>query len=288
MVEALEKYQETSLMIFLGRAYPNLWQVIVAVQEENQILPCAIASGDGRALIMTKSPDDKLIDQTLRAPSIEMGYYVGFCAKPTTTELVHRWAIKNTLSQAWRIGRCIAKARKDNTLSTVTEQIIEEMGGIESTKVLFRGKIVGVERRLFKGHSHGEVVIKHLAGEAAQDQSGSAANVQALALDGELRIPFMNENLLARHIGDDGKETIIASVPDLITVLNAANGKALGIGEYRYGVVVNVLGMACSPAWNGNDRGLKAGGPVAFGYDDVEYRPLGVYQEPRSVIREFS
>ena len=257
------------------------------MQEENQILPCAIASGDGRALIMTKAPDDKIIDQTLRAPCIEMGYYVGMAAKPSTTELVHKWAIKNTLSQAWRIGRCIGRAGKNNTMSTVTEQIIADMGGSASAKVLFRGKIVDVERRLFKGHSHGEVVIKHLEAETGQEQS-SAGVMPAVATGGELRIPFMNENLLARHISEDGAETLIATVPDLITVLNAANGKALGIGEYRYGVVVNVLGMACSPAWNGNERGLKAGGPAAFGYDDIEYQPLGVYKEPRSVIQEFS
>lgn len=236
---------------------------------------------------MTKSPDDKIIDQTLRAPSIEMGYYVGFCAKPTTTELVRKWAIKNTLSQAWRLGRCIARAGKNSTLSTVTEQIIEEMGGGATAKVLFRGKIVGVERRLFKGHSHGEVVIRHITPGDKMLQNGATDSSLSVATGGELRIPFMNENLLARHVSDDGKEMVVASVPDLITVLNAANGKALGIGEYRYGVVVNVLGIACSPVWNANECGLSAGGPAAFGFDDITYRPLGVYQQPRSVIAEF-
>ncbi|TPX17829.1 uncharacterized protein E0L32_002930 [Thyridium curvatum] len=274
---------------WMGRAYPNLWQVTVAVHEREQILPCAIASGDGRALVMTKSPHDTLIDQTLRAPSIEMGYYVGFCAKPSTTEMVHKWAIKNTLSQAWRIGRCIARASKNSTAGTVSEQIIEEMGGPQSAKILFRGKIVGVERRLFKGHSHGEVVIKHMAVDKSspQDNSAMAASIP-VAVGGELKIPFMNENLLARHVGDDGHENVVASVPDLITVLNAASGKALGIGEYRYGVIVVVLGMACSPVWNQSKAGLEAGGPAAFGYDRVEYRPLGDYKEPRSVIDEFS
>ncbi|KAF4991690.1 hypothetical protein FGRMN_7663 [Fusarium graminum] len=273
---------------WMGRAYPNLWQVIVAVQEENQILPCAIASGDGRALVMTKSPDDKLIDQTLRAPAIEMGYYVGFCAKPTTVDLIHRWAIKNTMSQAWRIGRCIARAKKNNTMSTVAEQIIEEMGGGESAKVLFRGKIVEVERRLFKGHSHGEVVIKHIPADTDHKHNVHQANLPPEATGGDLRIPFMNENLFARHRRDDGSESVIAAVPDLITIINSANGKALGIGEYRYGMLVNVLGVACSPVWNKNDRGLEYGGLAAFGYDDVEYRPLGIYKEPRSVIEEFS
>lgn len=236
---------------------------------------------------MTRSPDDKIIDQTLRAPSIEMGYYVGFCAKPTSTELVHRWAVKNTLSQAWRIGRCIAWASRDNTVSTVTEQIIEEMGGGDSAKILFRGKIVDVERRLFRGHSHGEVVIKHVSTEDSQEQNGTAAGLPAVATGGELRIPFMNENLLARHRREDGSETVIAAIPDLISIINSANGKALGIGEYRYGVLVNVIGVACSPVWNGNEKGLKAGGLAAFGYDDIAYCPLGTYKEPRSVIEEF-
>lgn len=280
--------RETDLGV-QGRAFPNLWQVTIAVQEENQILPCCITSGDGRTLLMTKSPNDYIIDRTLRAPTIDMGYYVGFCARPTTARLARKWAVKNTMSQAWRIGRCIARAAQNNTASTVTRQLIEELGGPDSAKLLFRGKIVNVERRLHKGHSHGEVVIGHVSADGEDDKG---APLSAVAVGGELRIPFMNENLLARHVPDmsanGATSSVIASVPDLITVLDASNGKALGIGEYRYGVVVDVLGIACSPVWGGNEKGLRAGGPVAFGYGDVDYRPLGVYSKPRSVIEEFS
>jgi DUF917 family protein len=234
---------------------------------------------------MTNTPDDKIIDRTLRAPAVEMGCYVGFAAKPTSTALVHKWSVRNTLSQAWRIGRCIAMATKNNTLNTVTEQIITEVGGGQSAKILFSGKIVGIERRLYRGHSHGEVVIKPVS--AAESEDDGMRIGTAVATRGELRIPFMNENILAKHINDDGEEAVIACVPDLISVLNASTGKALGVGEYRYGVLVHVLGIACSPVWNSNERGLQAGGPAAFGYDDVVYQPLGVYFEPASVIREF-
>ena len=271
-----------------GRAFPNLWQVTVAVQEENQILPCCIASGDGRALIMTKAPDDKIIDRTLRAPTIDMGYYVGFCARPSTTDLVRKWAVKNTISQAWRIGRCIALATCNNTLGTVAEQIIEELGGPQSAKILFRGKIVGIERRLYKGHSHGEVIIKHISEDSDVEQNNASNGLSAVASGGELRIPFMNENLIAKHCSSEGEEKVVASVPDLIAVLDAGSGKALGIGEYQYGALVTVLGIACSPVWSGNDKGLKAGGPAAFGYDDVVHQSLGEYHEPLSVIKEFS
>lgn len=217
-----------------------------------------------------------------------MGYYVGFCAKPSTTDLVRKWAVKNTMSQAWRIGRCIARAAQNNKIGTVTQQLIEELGGSESAKLLFCGKIVNVERWLHKGHSHGEIVIRHVSG-GDEDGDEKLQSQNAIATGGELRIPFMNENLLARHHaeGDTGG-AVIASVPDLVAVLNSSNGKALGIGEYCYGVVVDVLGIACSPVWGGNNKGLMAGGPSAFGYDHVEYRPLGLYRQPRSVIEEFS
>lgn len=132
-----------------------------------------------------------------------------------------------------------------------------------------------------------KVRVRHIPADASQG-NGTTAHLAAVATGGELRIPFVNENLIARNRREDGTETVIAAVPDLITVLNAANGKAVGIGEYRYGAVVNVLGVACSPAWDESERGLQAGGVAAFELNDVEYRPLGTYKEPRSVIEEFS
>lgn len=234
---------------------------------------------------MTKSSDDEAIDRTLRAPAIEMGYYVGLAAKPTNTDLVRKWSIRNTVSQAWRIGRCIARAKRMNTINTVAEQIVYEVGGPSTAKILFRGKIIGVERRLFKGHSHGEVVIQAVLSD--EGDLIDPESMAAVAEGGTVRIPFMNENLLAEHHHGDGPMEVIASVPDLITVLDAQTGKALGIPEYKYGVVVTVLGITCSPIWGETEAGIRKGGPAAFGFDHVSYKPLGVYQEPLSVIREF-
>ncbi|KIV95268.1 hypothetical protein PV10_02941 [Exophiala mesophila] len=272
---------------WMGRAFPNLWQVTVAVHEKNQIAPCAIASGDGRAMILTKATDDRSIDRSLRAPAIEMGYYVGLAAKPTTTNLVQKWSVRNTMSQAWRIGRCIARANLNNTVGSVAEQIIQEVGGPTTAKILFRGKIIGVERRLYKGHSHGEVVLQAIPvhdGDPVEDGSLTPA----VAHGGTLRIPFMNENLIAEHHPPGGKARVVATVPDLITVLDAQSGRALGVPEYKYGVVVNVLGITCSPIWGQTKAGLMAGGPAAFGFDEITYEPLGTYSQPRSVIEEYA
>jgi DUF917 family protein len=206
-------------------------------------------------------------------------------AKPSTKEKVVKYSVLNTMSLAWRIGRCIARAKQHNTTSTVAEQIIDEVGGPETAKILFRGKIIGVERRLWKGHSYGEIIIQQVADEELESSSSTSATV---AVGGVLKIPFKNENIYAKHVKDDGSEEYVAMVPDLIAVLDTQSGKALGVPEYRYGVMVTVLGITCSPRWVDTPKGLEIGGPAAMGFKDVVYQPLGVYVEPKSVVLEFA
>jgi DUF917 family protein len=122
------------------------------------------------------------------------------------------------------------------------------------------------------------------------EQDLNAANrSMAVATGGMLKIPFKNENILAEHTLPDGTTTrIVASVPDLIAVLDNGSGRALGVPEFKYGQRVTVIGITCSPRWTDTPAGLEIGGPKAFGYQNVEYKPLGQYAAPRSVIEEFS
>lgn len=80
---------------------------------------------------------------------------------------------------------------------------------------------------------------------------------------------------------------IIAIVPDLVTVLDAQNGEALGTQDYRYGLPVSVIGITASEKWTSTPRGIEIGGPKGFGFDDLEYKPLGKFCKPRSVIDEY-
>lgn len=176
-------------------------------------------------------------------------------------------------------------------VDTVAESIIAEVGGPESARVLFKGKIVGVERVLRMGHAYGEVTIESTTGDA------NAAKEHII-------IPFKNENIYAKKEDANGKGEvslaplhkmlpllmdiqILAIVPDLICVLDAHNGEALGTQEYRYGLPVIVLGITASEKWTSTARGLKIGGPKGFGFDDLEYKPLGKFSKPHSVIDEF-
>jgi len=272
---------------WMGRAYPTYWQTTIAVHAPGELVPCVIDSGDGKTIIMTKASNDEIVDRALRASCAEMGSRVGKAAKPTTTDRVRKFGVLNTVSLAWRIGRCIARAEATNTLSSVAEAIVDEVGGTKSAKILFRGKIVGVERRLFKGHSYGSITTAGLSALEEDSTESTANRLPAVATGGTLTIPFKNENIYAEHVAEDGTKTFIASVPDLICVLDTDSGKSLGVPEFKYGIRVTVLGITCSPRWTETPAGLKIGGPTAFGYD-IEYKPLGEYVEPKSVIEEFA
>ena len=59
---------------------------------------------------------------------------------------------------------------------------------------------------------------------------------------------------------------MIASVSDLICVLDSGNGQSLGTPDYKYGQRVTVLGVTAAPQWTDTERGLAMGDLRAFGW----------------------
>ncbi|OLN83092.1 Hydantoin utilization protein A 4 [Colletotrichum chlorophyti] len=262
---------------WMGRAYPVSWQTTPVVYEKKAMMvPTCISDGNGRIIFMTKAPTELDAERALRAALSQMGSHVGCAKGPVSGRNTKAWVVENTMSLAWRIGRAVALSRCTNTVDTVAESIIAEVGGPESARMLFKGKIVGVERVLRMGHAYGEVIIESTAAD-----SGAAGSKEKLI------IPFKNENIYAKKVDADGNEEILAVVPDLVCVIDAQNGEALGTQEYRYGLPVIVLGITASDKWTSTERGLEIGGPKGFGFNDLEYKPLGKFSKPRSVIDEF-
>ncbi|KAH7305500.1 hypothetical protein B0I35DRAFT_400173 [Stachybotrys elegans] len=263
---------------WMGRAYPVSWQTTPVVFEKKaMMIPTCISDGNGRILLMTKAPTELDAERALRAALSQMGSHVGCAKGPVSGKNTKAWVVENTMSLSWRIGRAVSLSRCTNMVDTVAESIINEVGGPESARVLFKGKIVGVERTLRMGHAYGEVIIES---SADGDEAPGTAKERLI-------IPFKNENIYAKKVGVDGKEEIIAIVPDLVCVIDSQNGEALGTQEYRYGLPVVVLGITASEKWTSTERGIEIGGPKGFGFDDLEYKPLGKFSKPRSVIDEF-
>ncbi|KAH9818123.1 Hydantoinase A-domain-containing protein [Teratosphaeria destructans] len=253
---------------FMGRAYPTYWQTTIAVHAPGSLIPCAIDSGDGKTILMTRASNDEI------------------AANPTTGDRVRRFGVLKTVSLAWRIGRCIALAGATNTLATVAESIVREVGGPTSAKILFRAR-----SSTWSGGSSRATPTAPSPWPASRRRRRSRRacrprRLPAVREGGTLMIPFKNENIYVEHTAEDGTKSIVASVPDLICVLDTSSGKSLGVPEFKYGFRVTVLGITCSPRWTETEAGIQIGGPKAFGYD-IEYKALGEYVEPKSVIDEY-
>ncbi|TLD06539.1 uncharacterized protein PgNI_08578 [Pyricularia grisea] len=274
----------------MGRAYPNFEMVSQYVMGNSidELLPVTLCSGTGHNVVIPRGqPDVATASAAIRDKLIAMGSAGGAAGNPITGAEMKHFGIPNTFSLAWRLGRAVvaAKSRQRGAWSfaDVARSIIAECGGPRCCRVLFKGKMRGVESRITTtAHSIGQVTIERVDEEDDDDglyDGGDAGSVT------EVKVPFMNENLSVVGRKTDGTEKVLAMVPDLIMILDISTGENVGVQDYRYGLKVAVMVMAPHPVWT-TKRGLEIGGPKAFGLP-YEYVPTLEYSKPRSVIDEF-
>lgn len=255
----------------MGRAYPELQQIVATIYDI-PMCPAALSDGNGNTLIFPQATSTKSLERMIRATLSEVGASVSVTTRPQPVSDMHEMSCHNTLSLAWRIGRAIMISRASSNVENLPSLILDAVGGDGiAGKLLFRGKIIGVGRKLFKGHVYGEVEIESADGN-------------------KFKIPFKNENICVEQYNEaTGKYDIpVCSVPDLIAVCDNDTGDAIGTQDYRYGLQVFVLAMAPNLLW-ATPKGIEIGGPKAFGpaFAHIEYKPIGSYLEPVSVIDEF-
>ncbi|POB09415.1 DUF917 family protein [Sulfobacillus sp. hq2] len=83
-----------------------------------------------------------------------------------------------------------------------------------------------------------------------------------------LYVDFQNENLVVRQ----GTHDFIATVPDLITLVDPITGQAITTERLRYGQRVAVLMIPAPPIMKTKNI-LEIWGPRRFGYD-IDYVPM--------------
>lgn len=257
----------------MGRAYPTHHQILpCALKDEMYLTVTSVSDGNGNDFLITNAQSDLYVEKMMRAALAEIGAHVGVVNVPMSCDDLKDMTVHHSLSVAWRIGRAIKIARSKFEINKLPERILNSVGGSTSGRTIFEGKIIGVEKKLFKGHVYGEVIIENEVGD-------------------KLVIPFKNENIVAKiqHKGSTDWE-VVASVPDLISVCYAEDGEAVGTPEYRYGVMVFVLAFSPSNLWVDTEKALAVGGPKSFGpaFEAIPYKPVGKYVAPVSVIDEFA
>ncbi|KAH7305301.1 hypothetical protein B0I35DRAFT_114868 [Stachybotrys elegans] len=249
----------------VARAYPFLWQTVRCL-EDVPLVPAANADGASGPRIFATTKDNFETEELMRDACTDLGSLAGLCVNPLDG-IEARSLPRNSFSLAWSIGRSIAVSRSQK-LDPVT-MLIKEQNGV----LLFRGKITSVTRQVAKGFTRGSVLL------SSSDSNTSSST--------SLFVEFENENLCAVLKQEGQEDKVIAVVPDLICFLDIANGAPLGISDYKFGLRVSVVALRAPPIW-ATEKGLKMGGPSAFGLD-VEYKPVGTeaYEAPKSVWEMF-
>ncbi|KAF8957579.1 DUF917-domain-containing protein [Flammula alnicola] len=272
----------------MGRAYPMLNQVLPAVYNRpNALIPCSLNDGSGNTVLLTTVKNEHFVESIMRVVTTEMGSSAALCPPPLALRDARDFGVPRSQSQAWRMGRAVAICRQMNDMKGIAKAILKLQNGV----CLFVGKIVDVSREVRAGFTWGQVRIARLRADELEDTEVNddtpsfSEDAQEFGADATMLIPFQNENLCAYMENPDGCRKVVASVPDLITILDSQSGSHLGTPEYSYGLRVTVIALAGHPLWR-SENGLKVGGPSAFGLDHA-FVPLGEYIEPRSVIAEY-
>jgi DUF917 family protein len=221
----------------MGRAFPEL-QMVVPTLHDIAATPMSIADEKGNCGIFD-TVDNHWAERLARSATIEMGCAAMISLFPMTGVQARVALVPGTISLCGELGRLVREARAAH--SDPVAAVVSRLDGVE----LFAGKVVDVIRRTEGGFARGEAALEGVDGRSSE----------------RLLLRFQNENLVAVRDG-----IVVASVPDLICVLDAESGAAITTETLRYGHRVRVIAARCDPRWH-TPEGLALVGPRYFGYD---------------------
>ncbi len=227
----------------MGRAFPEMQMVSFAVHGL-AATPMAVADEYGNVTTM-RCASPLWAERLGRALVVAEGGAAVTAKWPMRGMDLKRAAIRGTLSLALEIGNELRASGRRS--ADVIAWLTKRLGGA----VLFHGKVVELERVVAGGFVRGAITI-----EGLDESSG-----------GRCRVTFQNENLVAVADG-----VVLASVPDLITLLEEESAHPVTTERLRFGMRVVVMGLPCAPLWR-DQLGLATAGPRCFGLD-LDYVPF--------------
>jgi DUF917 family protein len=223
----------------MGRAFPEVQMVSFYVADAD-VTPIMMADLQGN--VATFRPRNGEWSEPLaRAFAVACGGSALMADYVMTAGEMRGKVVQGSISRALAIGRA-ARGSLDPV-----EAIRSEL----NARILVAGKLADLERRVGDGFVRGSFNV-HGTGE---DRGRT------------VRIEIQNENLVALE-----GPRVLATVPDLISVVDVQTGAAVATEELMHGMRIAVLAMPCDPLWR-TEKGIATVGPRAFGYD-IDYTPI--------------
>jgi len=188
---------------------------------------------------------NKWTEELARAVTMSCGGSVSVCLYAMEGKMLKQYGVKNIVTRSEMLGRAIRNLK--NSPDSPEEAFFKATEGFK----LFKGKIVDVLRETRGAFNFGKVVLEGI-GEYKGQQS---------------YVEFQNENLVAYVNGE-----IVATVPDLICLVDTETFVPVTTDALKYGKRVFVVGLKCFEMWR-TPEGLELVGPRYFGCD-TDYIPI--------------
>jgi uncharacterized protein len=233
----------------MGRAFPAM-QMSTLFIDGASCNPTAMVDEKGNRIILDHLANSFELERFGRDLCVQMGC-TALLATPISGLEIKRSAVRDTLTLAKNVGDAVRKARA--TKGSFVDAVLKITGGGE----LFSGKLIDVQRRTVDGFARGKLLAEGLGSYRGEF----------------LHINFQNENLVAWRGNRDTRDEVVASVPDLICMLETETGEPITTEQLRYGLRITVLGIPCTDKFR-TPKALEVVGPAAFGYPDVTYVPM--------------
>lgn len=219
------------------RGVPRLDQSLLTLAGV-PLTPLALSDATGGTLIV-EGLDNDGTERTIRATIAALGGWACYAIRPLSMAEARSAMVPGSVRAAFDLGRSFRSGD------------YRKLAAEHRVRTLFHGKVTEVRRAVdVASGSAATVVIEHA------EEAGRV-----------LRLEMQSEYLLAVEDGE-----LLASVPDLICLVEHDSANCLSTERLRYGLWVRVIALPCLPQWR-TPVGLELMGPRAFGYD-LDYVPL--------------
>jgi DUF917 family protein len=233
----------------MGRAFPAMQMETFSIYGVSAT-PLAMVGNNGNSIIVNMT-DPAVAERLIRQFTIIGGGGVSYSAEHVMSGATARKvAVAGTISLSGRLGRCLREHRGNLPALMRSVAPLLERAGYGTPQVLFQGKVSDVDRRVQGGYDVGLATIQAF---------GDATEM--------LQIELRNE-----YISASRDSRLLATVPDLICVLDEETLEPITQEKVRYGQRVTVVGFGAPPILR-TERALAVIGPRSFGMD-TDFLPV--------------
>ena len=226
----------------MGRALPEAQMMTYPIAG---VAPTPAIALDYAGNVVTFSTDSTATyERHVRNMAQAMGGMIMTVEHPMTGAQLKKSIVPDTISFSIEIGRILREYRGN------AQRIFHPLGEAFAKSLygnlfhLYTGKVVDYASSVVGGYDIGQAVIE-------------AFDTDALPLT----INVKNEYLVARI-----EDQVLASVPDLITVLDYETSTPINAERLRYGQRVTVYGVGC-PEYYRQPNALAVVAPRCFGFE---------------------